>query len=288
MPTSGPSATGIVSAESRGRRGVAPRLEQFVDIGAHDESSAGERGGPQTNEKVFTLNGDAFDIEALAVLIEPPAEIGPGLVNARKQVGQPVCGLDRVVPAASQNVASGVDRPALWVDANASEDESGQAELALLAGATMRADDVKIGRGVSHALAVELFEIVGDPGTGHGSGPSADGFRIGRFADQANFLSGVDFTVLDGGELRGLGLVVHRQTAIGRSLRTGDAGDAADIRGALSVERGRDGIVRHVDIAGGGRGARGDQAGTRNQECRPPPNHDRPDSKSQLSLWRWG
>ena len=83
----------------------------------------------------------------------------------------------------------------------------------------MRAHDVEIGRRVGHALAVELFKVVRNLGTGDGSRPSAYGFRIGGFANQANFLTRFDFAVLDRGELGGLGLVVHSETAIGLSLR---------------------------------------------------------------------
>ena len=67
----------------------------------------------------------------------------------------------------------------------------------------MGAYDIKIGRGIGHALAVELFKVLGDPGTGHGSRPSADSFRVGGFADQANVLTRGDFSVLDCGELSG-------------------------------------------------------------------------------------
>ena len=223
-------------------------------------------------------------VSSLLSASSPLPKKAPAVRDARQQVRQPVSRFDRFVHvAAGQDIARFIDGPSLLVDANAREDESGQAEFALLARAAMRTHDVKIGRGIGHALAVELFEVLGDPWARDGSRPRAHRFRVWGFADQANFLAGVDGPILDGGELSGLGFVVHGQAAIGRSLRAGDAGDAAQIRRAFPVERGFDLVVRHVALAYGRLRACGDDSGTGNQEHRPPTEHDH--ESCSVLLW---
>ncbi len=135
--------------------------KQTLKIRPHQKSRAVDRRRPQADDQPVPIGCNALNVEAVLLFVETLPEIPADLVCPLQYIRKPVGhGRGLITVFIFNSIALSVGRIAVLINPDSGQDEGCGIKASLAPAAAMRANDIKIRRGISDTFTVKLVRVI--------------------------------------------------------------------------------------------------------------------------------